>query len=177
VTRPNTAQITTQTELNVVQRAAAALNTVFRDRGFVAKTSRKRLQSAASVLLNGLEDKQIIEAETVGYAATPKPTATVVADIDYARSYVDRTVSAAEIYLEIAPEGRDIRAELSSLEKALLASNEAHDVFEQALNGDAKSKLLEFETSVTKLRMITDKFGVYVRDVAQVQSRGVSSAS
>lgn len=182
--RPAESKVVNETEKNVVQRAAQSLNMVFRDRGFVANVSRKRLQSAASVLLNGLEDKQIIEPETVGYVAMSKPADTVVSDIIFARSYIDRTVAAAEIYLEIASAKRDLRDELSSLEKALLASTEASDVFEQSLKGaalheDGGSELAIFETSVANLRAITDEFGarVRVRDTEKLASRNLSAGS
>ena len=149
--------------LNVVQRAASALSMVFRDRGFVANTSSKRLQSAASVLLNGLEEKQIIQTADATYVDLQNSEDVVVADIGFARSYVDRTVAAAEIYLEIAPAKRDLRAELTSLEKALLAATEARDVFEASLLDQSLPELAAFEESVWKLRDITDEFGVRVR--------------
>jgi len=175
VARPSQSKAVSETEQNVVQRAAASLSSVFRDRGFVAKTSRKRLQSAASVLLNGLEDKQIIEAgpQETGYAAMGKPVATVTSDIEFARSYIDRTVAAAEIYLEIAPAKRNLRAELSSLEKALSASTEAHDVFDVSLQGQTSSEMVAFEQSLANLRDITDEFGTRVRvyDTQKLASR------
>jgi len=182
--KPAEYKVASETEKNVVQRAAQSLNTVFRDRGFVASVSRKRLQSAASVLLNGLEDKQIIEAEDVGYVAMSKPADVVMSDIIFARSYVDRTVAAAEIYLEIAPAKRDLRDELSSLEKALLASTEAGNVFEQSLKGAALheqggSELAIFEASVANLRNITDEFGIRVRerDTEKLASRNLNVSS
>ena len=182
--RPADYKVASETEKNVVQRAAQTLSTVFRDRGFVANVSRKRLQSAASVLLNGLEDKQIIEPKNVGYVGMSKPADIVIEDINFARSYVDRTVAAAEIYLEIAPAKRDLRDELSSLEKALLASTEASNVFEQSLKGAAlhengASELALFDTSVSNLRAITDEFGARVRvsDTEKLASRNLSAGS
>jgi len=181
VTRPVKSQIASEAELNIVQRAAAALSMVFRDRGFVAKTSRKRLQSAASVLLNGLEDKQIVEAnaQELGYSATFKSDDVIIADIGYARSHVERTVAAAEIYLEIAPANRDLRKELISLEKALLASTEARDVFQASLQGKTLPEFVIYEQSVSNLRAITDEFGarVRIRDTAKLASRGVITGS
>ena len=160
---PSQQKAATEVELNVVQRAASALSMVFRDRGFVANTSSKRLQSAASVLLNGLEEKQIIQTADATYVDLQNSEDVVVADIGFARSYVDRTVAAAEIYLEIAPAKRDLRAELTSLEKALLAATEARDVFEGSLLDQSLPELAAFEESVWKLRDITDEFGVRVR--------------
>jgi len=186
VVRPSQAQISAEKDLNIVQRAAASLSMVFRDRGFVAKTSRKRLQSAASILLNGLEDKQIIEtdAANVSYDTASKTTAVILSDMEYARSYIDRTVAAAEIYLEIVPVKRGLRKELSSLEKALLASTEANDVFASALSGQSEDASVQnsialFEQSVSKLRTITDEFGarVRIRDTEKLASREFNTGS
>ena len=186
VARPSQAQASAEKDLNIVQRAAASLSMVFRDRGFVAKTSRKRLQSAASILLNGLEDKQIIETDAadVSYGTAPKTTAVILSDMEYARSYIDRTVAAAEIYLEIVPVKRGLRKELTSLEKALLASTEANDVFTSALSGQSEDATVQnnialFEQSVSKLRTITDEFGARVRigDTEKLASRGLNTGS
>ncbi len=179
VTRPSDYQAAGDAELNVVQQAAATLNMVFRDRGFVAKTSRKRLQSAASVLLNGLEDKQIIDAKAMGYADIPKSESLILADMKYARSYIDRTVAAAQVYLEVAPVKRDLRKELVSLEKALIASTEAQSVFKAALKGAGQSDVDIFEQSVANLRDVTDEFGARVRvhDTDKLASRGLATGS
>jgi len=179
VTRPAQTNVVSETELNVVQRAASALSIVFRDRGFVANTPRKRLQSAASVLLNGLEEKQVIQTTDVSYVSMQKSEDVVISDIEFARSYVDRTVAAAEIYLEIAPAKRDLRAELTSLEKALLAATEARDVFEASLLDQSLPELAAFEESVWRLRDITDEFGarVRIRDTRQLSFRDVITDS
>ncbi|MEP1230291.1 MAG: hypothetical protein ABJG88_06415 [Litorimonas sp.] len=181
VGRPAQASLSVEKDLNIVQRAAASLSAVFVDRGFVAKTSRKRLQSAASVLLNGMKDKQIIDTDTadVNYGSISKSTTVILEDAEYARSYIDRTVAAAEIYLEIVPTERDLRKELTSLEKALLASTEAQDVFTTALKEQsgqvtADNHMVIFGQSVSNLRNITDEFGsrVRVRDTEKLASRG-----
>jgi len=52
---PVSAKAQTPAEKNIVLRAANKLYTAFQTKGFVTKTSRHKMQSAASILLNGLE--------------------------------------------------------------------------------------------------------------------------
>jgi len=53
------AKVEVPAEKNIVLRAASKLYAAFRSKGFVAKTSREKLQSAASILLNGLEERAL----------------------------------------------------------------------------------------------------------------------
>jgi len=85
------------------------------------------------VLLKGLEDKDTASIESAGYAALATEPMVVLSDIRMAATHVEQTTKAAEVYLAMAPGERSLRKELVSLEKALIASREASQVFEDAL--------------------------------------------
>jgi len=158
---------------NVVQRAASKLNAAFTQNGFVAKTSRKRVQSTASILLKGLQEKEVSPATETGYTALATDASTVRADIQMASSHVNQTTKAAEVYLAMAPLDRSLRKELASLEKALLASREAGRVFEAALiktGSNSVPELATFNLSVDALRDVTNEFGIRVRDAQSVDA-------
>ncbi|WP_409431841.1 hypothetical protein ACJ3XI_06340 [Litorimonas sp. RW-G-Af-16] len=154
---------TAQADVNVVERAAAKLKAAFTNKGFVAKTSRKRMRSAAKVLLNGLENKNVTASADDGYLATPKPISVVSADMSFAKQHVIQTTRAAEIYLEMAPAERSLRKELKDLEAALMAAKEAGRVFEASLNGANTTELVVYNKAVDDLRDITNEFGARVR--------------
>ena len=155
-------------DVNVVQRAAAKLYAAFSSRGFVAKDSRKRMQSAARVLLKGLEDKDVTAVSSGGYVSMASDSLVVLSDIRIASTHVEQTTKAAEVYLAMAPAEKSLRKELSSLEKALIASREASQVFEDALiktSGEATAMdYAAFKISVNELRDVTNAFGDRVRE-------------
>ncbi len=154
-------------DANVVQRAAAKLYAAFTNKGFVAKTSQKRVQSAAHILLKGLEDQEIKTSE-IGYASTAVDPLTVLTDIRTASHHVEQTTKAAEVYLAIAPAGKSVREELDSLEEVLLASRAVETVFEEALmNTGGSLTSLEFTSynmHVGELKNVTNAFGDRVRE-------------
>ena len=155
-------------DVNVVERAAAKLYSVFTNRGFVAKDSRNKMRSAALTLLKGLENKPL--NEDVNYAQSVSSLDALETDIELARGYVDQTRQAAEIYLAMAPGETSLRKELASLEKSLIASKEAQDTFAEALSlknqSTNNSEFLQFSASVDFLRQATDAFGDRVRSDA-----------
>ena len=156
-----------EAESNVVQRAVTKLRAAFASRGFGAKTSQRKMQDAANMLLNGLS-AQTVSAETVAdaaddYDATLKDIAIIKDDMRMARSHVEQTTRAAEIYLEVAPLDRDMTDELSNLEAALLASERACKIFDAALDNAESPDLIALRGSVDRLRLITDEFGARVR--------------
>lgn len=155
-------------DVNVVQRAASKLYAAFSNRGFVAKDSRKKMRSAARILLKGLEDKNSSSVETVGYAGLATDSVSVLSDIRMAATHVEQTTKAAEVYLAMAPGGKSLRKELVSLEKALIASREASQVFEDALiktKGETTAMdFASYKQSVNELRDVTNAFGDRVRE-------------
>ena len=151
-------------DFNLIERAVAKLKSAFKSKGFVAKTSRKRVKSATKILLSGLEDKQVMSVnETSSYANPAKPISVISADMSYAKQHITQTTKAAEIYLAMAPEGRKLSKDLGRLEMALMASIEASKVFEVALDGRNSDQMEDFNVSVQALRDITDEFGARVR--------------
>ena len=161
--------------VNVVQRAASKLYAAFSSRGFVAKSSRKKMQTAARVLLNGLEDKDVATPQSAGYAVMATDIAVVLSDIRLASSHVEQTTKAAEVYLAMAPSEKSLRKELVSLEKALIASREASQVFEDALlQTSGTANALDYKayvSSVGELRDVTNAFGDRVREAQMLKSR------
>ncbi len=148
---------------NVVERAVNRLFSVFASKGFVPKTSQKRVQSAASILLTGLKTTA---ASPEGYVINANDVVIVRADIALAKSHVEQTAKAAEVFLAIAPSESDLRKELKNLERALVASRDAQSVFKEALiktAGVPSQDMAAFTEAVSRLRGVTDDFGVRVR--------------
>lgn len=157
---PSSAQY--ESESNVVQRAVDKLRDAFASRGLGAKSSQRKMQAAADMLLNGLSARTVSTADA-DYAATEKPIAAVIEDIQLARGHVEQTTRAAEVYLEVAPRNRSLDEELKSLEAALLASERATLSFQTALPDGDHADLNDLRNSVDGLRAITDAFGARVR--------------
>ena len=154
---------------NVVQRAAMKLKSAFSSRGFVAKDSQKRMQSAAHILLKGLEDQEI-KPSTASYVTAANDPMIVLADIRTASRHVEQTTKAAEVYLAMAPVETTLRKELNSLEDALLASRAAETIFEDALIKTGysltASEFLSYNVLVEELKDVTNAFGDRVRESA-----------
>lgn len=154
---------------NVIEKATAQLFAAFSSKGWSTHSSRKRMQSAASILLNGLEDKSL-SAQPSRYMAPDAMT--LDNDIRMAAGHIDQTVKAAEIFLATAAADEDVRDELVDLEQALLASRQAQKVFAE-VDGEA-SQLIDLSLTVERLRDVTDEFG---RRVRRAQNRNVAAMS
>ena len=154
-------------EQNIVLRAASKLYSVFRSRGFVPKTSRKKMQSAASILLNGLEERDL-DSQDAGYASRDLPRSVVVDDIAFATEQVRLTANAAEVYFQMSEGDRKLREELTSLEDALLSSREASANFEKVV-GSNTVELRSLNAEITRLTQVTDEFGLRVRNAAAAE--------
>lgn len=154
-------------ERNIVQRAASKLYAVFATKGWSTKSSKKRVQSAASVLLKGLEPTNA--ASGFKYADQNKSAAIVLADMREATQHVSQTTKAAEVYLSMAPAKVSLTEELSSLERALLMVRQAETVFAAALGNSNEADITAFRQSVDTLRDVTNAFGDRVRE-GQMQS-------
>lgn len=167
---PAAAKVEAPAEKNIVLRAASKLYAAFQSKGFVAKTSREKMQSAASILLNGLEERALT-SET-DYAAQNYSRDVVIEDISFAAQHVRQTANAAEIYFELSESRKKLREELGSLESALLSSHEASISFEQIV-GTENAEFQIFKSEVDRLKRVTDKFGQRVRErtVAEAAAR------
>ena len=163
---PVSAKVELPAEKNIVMRAASKLYAAFTTKGFVAKTSREKMQSAASILLNGLEEREL--TTELNYESRNLPRSVVIADIDYANQHVSQTANAAEVYFELSEGNRGLREELNELEQALLASREASVSFENAL-GSESAELRSLNVEVDRLRFVTDQFAKRVRDHAAAE--------
>ena len=167
---PTAAKVEAPAEKNIVLRAASKLYAAFQSKGFVAKTSREKMQSAASILLNGLEERALT-SET-DYATQNYSRDVVIEDISFAAQHVRQTANAAEIYFELSESRKKLREELGSLESALLSSHEASISFEQIV-GPENVEFQIFKSEVDRLKRVTDKFGQRVRErtVAEAAAR------
>lgn len=163
IAAPSAAKVEAPVEKNIVLRAADKLYAAFRSKGFVAKTSRDKMQSAASILLNGLEERVL--TSDADYAAQAYPRSVVIEDITYATHHVRRTANAAEIYFELSEGGKKLREELGSLESALRSSRDASRSFEKVVGAESV-EIKTYLSEVDRLRRITDDFGQRVRDRA-----------
>lgn len=168
VTAPKAESTAKVADINVVHRAASKLYAAFTNRGFVAKDSRKKMRSAATVLLKGLEDKNASSVVSEGYVHKAADPVAILSDIRIAAGHVEQTTKAAEVFLVMAPGEKSLRKELVSLEKALIASREASQVFEDALiktSGETTAMdFVSYERSVNELRDVTNAFGDRVRE-------------
>ena len=160
---PTSAKAEAPEEKNIVLRAANKLYAAFHSKGFVAKTSRKKLQSAASILLNGLEEREL--TTEANYEAQNLPRDVVVNDVTFATEQIRRTANAAEIYFELSEGDRKLREELAGLEQALLSSREAAASFESVI-GSHNIELRVMNSEIDRLKNVTDKFGKRVREQA-----------
>jgi len=163
---PVSAKAEAPAEKNIVLRAASKLYSAFRSKGFVAKTSRKKMQSAASILLNGLEEREL--TNDAAYADQGLGRSIVIADIAYATQHVVRTANAAEVYYELSENDRKLRKELGSLEEALLSSREAAASFKAVVGADS-AELRTLNAEVDRLKRVTDNFGQRVRNQAAAE--------
>jgi hypothetical protein len=169
----NSAPVMSQSsEPNVVEKACSRLFALFSSKGWSTHDSRKRMQSAASILLNGLEDKSLSD-DPSAYAQNTFTADALSVDIREAENHIQQTVKAAEIFLSMAAPDQDIREELSELEQALLASRQAETVFTEATQtiGAPDADLKRLNATVDSLRNVTDEFG---RRVRRAQNRSVA---
>jgi hypothetical protein len=149
---------------NIITRSVMRLYNVFVNRGLYEDTSRKRVQSTANILLNGLQTPDLDNgAASVIEAST---TTALLDDVQTARYHIEQTTKAAEVYLEIASGEASLLDELKQLQKALRVSEKVTDGFVQnklAENYGIKSEILGLQGDVNKLRGVTDEFGDFVR--------------
>ena len=154
-------------DTNVVQRATTKLFSAFSNKGLVAKDSQKRMQSAAQILLKGLEEKEVL-IDQVSYSTNISDPLVLLADIKTASRHVEQTTKAAEVYLAMAPAEKSVRKELGSLERALLASRSAETIFEDSLQNlgqnSSTSEFVNYKQVVGELKYVTDAYGERVRD-------------
>ncbi len=163
-----TAAPETVAELNVVQRATSNLYTAFKDKGLATDVSKKKMRSAARILLTGLDAKPSEDKQN--YAVVIGSAEALNADLIMATKHVEQARKAAEIYLAMAPVNTSVRDELISLQKALMASKKAERNFVEALSHykvpAPDADFSAYTQSVAKLRDITDDYGLRVRSVS-----------
>ena len=156
--------------VDIIERATDRLFALFTSKGLSTHQSRQRMQSAASVLLEGMDEKALT---AVAYApATPEALQT---DLAEARLHVDQTVRAAEVFLAMSAPRDDLRDELAALEQALLASRQAELAF--AKHVDDTDAMGGFTTTVDRLRDVTDELGRRVRRAGTRSAAVVAATS
>jgi hypothetical protein len=169
--------VSKSSDVNVVQRAANKLYTAFKNKGFVAETSRSKVRAAALTLLKGLQKSPLSAQDN--YASSVGSWDALKSDIILAKGHVEQTRQAAEIYLAMAPGDNSLGNELSSLEKALMAANEAKRSFtaaEDIFNAPEGDALLgDYSESLEGLRRVTDAFGQRVRNDAMNEAKAINS--
>ncbi|MGB0908149.1 MAG: hypothetical protein ACPGVT_11695 [Maricaulaceae bacterium] len=155
-------------QVNSVKRLASKLYTTFHDEGWAYNPKQKRSQSTASVLLNGLQAPAnvTVSVETNSSTIDRASLDSLSKDVRRAEHHIFQVTKAAEAYLTLVDEGENLRRELASLEKALLASRQAEQKFTRkftSANFETHEDMTEYSESVTALRAVTDVYGERVR--------------
>lgn len=152
---------------NVITRAVMRLYDVFVDQGWHEDRSRERVQTAASILLNGLEETNKSEPSLINASFNQE---SLMNDIKTAHYHISQTTKAAEIYMDVASSDVDLRPELKQLEQALTLSEEAQTIFQSRVTTDtAQVNMEQLSRAIDTLRVITDEFGDVVRTRAIAQ--------
>lgn len=148
---------------NVITRTVKRLYQVFTDKGWYEDTSRKRVQSAANILLNGLQTSD--EGVVMPVSGAADSSVDLIDDIKTARYHIVQTTKAAEVYLDIASSDANLTDELKQLQKALRVSEQVQLSFSESdvLNSAAVTELGGLKAEVETLRSVTDNFGDVVR--------------
>lgn len=149
---------------NVITRTVKRLYQVFTDKGWYEDTSRKRVQSAANILLNGLQTSD--EGVVMPVSGAADSSVDLIDDIKTARYHIVQTTKAAEVYLDIASSDANLTDELKQLQKALRVSEQVQLSFSESdvLNSAAVTELGGLKAEVETLRSVTDNFGDVVRE-------------
>ncbi len=147
---------------NIVEMASTQLTQTFNKNGWTLAATQPRAQTAASVLLKGLQGTSPQEP-----VVSIVPLEKFAANINLATQKVDDTYKAASLYLDYVNEHADVSLELDVLETALLNAKAAeHNFAEQAEHAEddqALELLSQYQNSLGKLRSITDKYGSRTR--------------
>lgn len=156
---------------NIVERASAALTSTFRTKGWCSGGPQEKTQTAASVLLNGVDSSQIEKSdETISYASE----AQLASELVNANDHIVQTTKAAEVFLSFSNEISDVDSELSLLETALLSAKEAESRFEKAVartrNSTVRQNFDTLQTSVQSLKSVTDLYGARARSTIAIKS-------
>jgi hypothetical protein len=150
----------TPVKQNVVERASAALTSKFRSKGWCAGGPQEKTQTAASVLLNGVDSTAIEKRDTnIKFSSE----AHLAAELVSANEHIVQATKAAEVFLSISEDISDVDSELSLLETALLSAKEAETRFEKAVTSTGSSTVRQnfedLQTSVQSLKKVTDRYG------------------
>ena len=151
---------------NVVERSAKALTAKFQDSGWCSASPQEKTQTAASVLLNGIDSESTPISPTYKAAKSSQ----LASHLLEANRHVEQTTKAAEVYLSMY-ENSSLDLELSVLETALLSAREAEKRFGlEAVkynNETIQSRYVILQNSVDELKTVTDSYGERIRsDIA-----------
>lgn len=162
------AKISVERAHNVVEKAAHSMMALFEKKGWCKTDLREKTQTAASVLLNGMDKEE----------HTPVPTLIVSTqqlseDIELANEQVEQITKAAEVYMATTEDTVDMGDELTLLESALLTAREAETGFDISLDqvgtAGTQRKFGNFQASIKDLKSVTDIYGDRMR--AQIALR------
>ncbi|MEP6342269.1 MAG: hypothetical protein ABJ275_03065 [Maricaulaceae bacterium] len=148
---------------NIITRTVKRLHQAFVNKGWSEDVSQEKTQSAANVLLNGLED--IDPTDVAPRELTYTNADDLLSDIKTARYHLSQTTKAAEVYLDVASSDSDLSGELKQLQKALHDSETAHENFikQKKYSTAIEHEIMYYASEVEKLRAVTNDFGDIVR--------------
>lgn len=162
---PASSQTEAPAEENVVIRSASAMTEYFTKSGWNVDVGQGKIQAAASFLLRGMKHK---EGKAVApYVVSATSLNAVRADIQDASLHIQKSVKAAEVYLDMSSGEDDLAGELKVLQTALGACHNAQSVFKAALKKnevkDINAALASLNKDVHDLRDVTNAYGERVR--------------
>ncbi|MBL4766205.1 MAG: hypothetical protein JKY94_00525 [Rhodobacteraceae bacterium] len=150
---------------------------LFESKGWCKTSPKEKAQTAASVLLNGMDMDTQEPSPILSVSVTQ-----LSEDLNLANAHVKQTTKAAEVFLATADEMTELGQELSLLETALLSAHQAEHGFEATMilstKGLSERHQSEFETlqsSIKKLKTVTDAYGDRIR--AQISARSQHARS
>lgn len=163
-----------QAKQNVVQRAAMALTSKFRNNGWCSGGPQEKTQTATSVLLNGMDDQTGNSSKKYTLVKSEQ----LASDLAVANQHVVQTTKAAEVYLSMSGDS-SLDDELSLLETALLSAREAETRFKKAIDMDSDAMSRQnyetLQSSVNELKAVTDLYGDRIR--SNIATKVVASRS
>lgn len=150
----------------LLKRTAARMTSLFETKGWCDVRDEQTHQTAAQILLEGLKSGDDLAVTTRDYASGYIAPSELLTDIKVASSHVEQTTVLARKVLTENLEDQTVSAELSALEKALIAARQAEDTFRSALemhDMTSTSAFNSYSENVDDLRAVTDAFGYRMR--------------
>lgn len=152
----------------VVERSVNRLHKAFLNQSLCVRTNENRMERAAQIILKGMDNVNNSESvSTAAYIQSLEGTSALKSDIRFATLQINKTITAADVFLDTAPAELSLRKDLQHLERALIVSREVETRLQEAslklglaLNDTDWTAL---DASISSLSDVTDQYGSRVR--------------